>query len=268
MDTWHLPVSRSICSHELVDARTHEHDKPRIIDRVGGYLHNVGVVEAGEEGHLGVELLLQHGALGLVALRDAHHLHGHGALLVDAAVDAAVGARRELVADEQLRQVGHPFLPPPAAVRPGRPLAQHRVQQHGPRLHAVPPLLLHAVRLRRPRAPPAPRRRRRRGRREQARRERQRRPPPGRHRRGLLVRVPAAAAADRPRQPEAGQHVGRQDQDSLRDVARGMLAGVGATTALPTRSTTLRHAGRRPRHLHGHCSPRRQIGRASCRERV
>nr|ACN27475.1 unknown [Zea mays] len=227
-------------------------------------LHNVGVVEAGEEGDLGVELLLELGAPGLVALRDAHHLHGHGALLVDAAVDAAVGARRELVADEELRQVGHPLLPPPAV--PGRPLAagpHHRVQQHGPRLHAVPPLLLHAVRLRRPRAPPAPRRRRRRGRSEQARRERQRRPPPGRHRRGLLVRVPAAAA-DRPRQPEAGEHVGRQDQDSQQehDVAHGMFGRRRyhyGTTALPTRSTTLRHAGRRPRHLHGHCSPRRRV---------
>ena len=42
--------------------------------------------------------------------------------------------------------------------------------------------------------------------------------------RGLLVRVPAAAA-DRPRQPEAGEHVGRQDQDSQQehDVAHGMF---------------------------------------------
>jgi hypothetical protein len=63
-------------------------------------LHNVGVVESGEEGDLRVELVLEDGALCLVALRDADHLDGHGALLVDAPVDAAVGAGGELVADE------------------------------------------------------------------------------------------------------------------------------------------------------------------------
>jgi hypothetical protein len=129
------------------------------------------VVEAGEEGDLGVELVLEDGAAVLVALRDADHLDGHGALLVDAPVDAAVGAGRELVADEELRQVGHPLLPPAAV--PGGPLASRahgRVQQHRPRLHAVPPPLLHVVRLRGPRVLPPPRRRR-------GRRKRHRQPP-------------------------------------------------------------------------------------------
>jgi len=46
-------------------------------------------------------------------------------------------------------------------------------------------------------------------------------------------------------------------QDSQHHVAHGMPTGDGTTPLLPTRSTTARHAGRRPRHRHGHCTPRR-----------
>jgi hypothetical protein len=96
-----------------------------------------------------------------------------------------------------MRQVGHPPLPPATVPRPLAGGAHGRVQQHRPRLHAVPPLLLHVVRLRQPRALPPPRRRR--GRPEQQ------RWPPGR-RRGR-VRVPG-------RQPEAGKHVEHCYQES------------------------------------------------------
>uniref|UniRef100_J3MG37 Uncharacterized protein n=1 Tax=Oryza brachyantha TaxID=4533 RepID=J3MG37_ORYBR len=235
-------------------------------------LDDVGVVEAGEEGDLGVELVLEDGAAGLVALRDADHLDGDGALLVDAAVDAAVGAGGELVADEELGQVGHPLLPPPAvpARRPALAGGPHgRVQQHRPRLHAVPPLLLHVVRVRRPRVLPGRRRRPR----EQAPPARPAQAPPrrrlcrpcgwslfagspstsGKHPwpprrrqrrscRRRLVRLPA-----RPRQPEARKH------------------GADQETHNTSRHSMPKAAGRHPRRRRGDTPPAgRRAARIAC----
>lgn len=113
--------------------------------RKGTNLHDVRMIETREEGDFALELLLKQGSSFLLVSWNPHHLNRNRSLLVDSSVDPAVCTGCKLVPYEQLRQIGRPLLSLLVRLLPR--LDVLRVEDHRPRLQAVEPFPLHAVRL-------------------------------------------------------------------------------------------------------------------------
>lgn len=104
------------------------------------------MIQPSKEGDFRLKLLLKPIASVLILVRDLHHLHSHGPLLIDSPIDPTMCTGGKLIPDEELRKISHPVLRlcPCARLEPFR---IRRIQQHRPRLQTVPPPLLHDLQL-------------------------------------------------------------------------------------------------------------------------
>nr|GMD83023.1 hypothetical protein Iba_chr14aCG1090 [Ipomoea batatas] len=108
-----IPVNHALRMKVLHPPRYVQHQPQNRLGRhetTSLYLDNVGMVEAGEEGDFGLELLFEPGSSLLPVGGNPHHFHSHSSLLINPSVNPAVGTRGKLVPYEQLRQISSPFL--------------------------------------------------------------------------------------------------------------------------------------------------------------